>query len=964
MDFTKFAYLKEPIYLAVLIAFVCLEQSIVFLAYIVGSCKCEIDCPKEKLLKKIIDFIPVMGGASLILFGVCKYCEIHTKAIIKGDVLDYLWVMVILAGVSLYLFIRGNIHYKYNRLDMEKVVSKYLIVVSIVLFAFCRMMRESMVNEFLILYYTFITIECILIFLLNSMKYVIKEEDSRKNGSADLPEIAYENLLKSRQYIADSILDEIRDNDGSEPFAILLDGPWGSGKTSVVRSMEKRAKERALKDGRYSVKFLFINVGYGLNPKTVFPDICNQLNRIFEEEAFYNKNNSSVETFFGKMMEVSSVLIDEKIGSIYNLFKGPKKSKAEARESLNDLLDAFRCETNNKIVIVVDDIERCPETNITGVFALLHEAFALKNCVTLMVSDYDKLVSTKGIDKEQLDKYFQVRYKLSDAKYDEVYSCIISKIDSKASGELKCIRDFEHELYEAFENYSDYASTNLDDNIKKLINPRAVKRLWREGVLEAKNILEKTNYKSKLYLNIRKDVVCAAYGVLKIIFPEIYYGIKEYGLNAYMVLQENLDEDDETHFQLILEILTKRMNEGEVNALDWLISFDQYLDLEGYNNYNKKVQAEWNKESKRNPENIDDYIEYIPLSMGKLIELLDWMSNNKQLITLQRMDDLRKIFSRLLNFSAQPSDGVTKMLGLLDDKIESFKDTGINKSINIESETIASWKNERNEFIDETGLACIENAVNSINYLLIQYNKEPMPYVKSFADKDTFLDFIENAYINLEVSGSFKAGIYKAVDKPLTYLDFSSIISALIDGIYEKYIKDSKVIEEHYLYQKCAEAATILANLESEEYNKVENAKDEPIIAYMLRTGDNNIDIGINDIIEFGNIADKFNDEEYINNYDKILSSIEIIISKLQKNLKLLASENDIQLFIEASKIIYNKCKSAINKKEISNEGIKQYYDIPIRLKIFGNDIDKLFDNSGILKINSDQEETDNSKTS
>ncbi|MBQ6463595.1 MAG: AAA family ATPase [Pseudobutyrivibrio sp.] len=956
MDITKFAFLGKSVYLAVLIAFVCLGQSIAFLAFTVGSRKCEIDCPKEKLLKKIIDFIPVMGGTALTIFGVCKYCEIHTKAIIKGDVSDYLWVMVIVAILFGYFICLGLIKYKTNRLVLEKIAGKSLIVISIAWFSFCIIGKESFAKKWeWIVYITMLFLALILRFVINQLKYISVYEDN-EIGDSDLPVEEYEDLIKSRQFLVDNILADIASRKGDEPFALLLDGPWGSGKTSVVRSMAKKAQKESNKADRRKLKFVYINVGYGLKPKTAFEDVSNQINKVFEEEGFCNLNNTSIEKYFEKMCKFSSIIKDEKIGEIYELFKREDKSKEELKDELNDLLDTFRSETNSKIVIVIDDLERCPKDNVMGVLALLHETFSLHNCITLLVCAYDKLYATIGKDSAILDKYIDLTYKMPLVTDRDIYEKIILKIDDKAEGKWDFITTFESNLInDNLTEPVDYIESKLRRYVDSLTNPRTAKRLWKNGVMVGEKILTITNNKNNEFDGIREDRVSAAYGLIKIIFQEIYNGIFENGLDIYKSRYEDVSEDEN---KAVLDALFKELNKTECEALDWMISLDENLYIGKYAGFNNKVADEWEDKDKRIIDNIDEYINYLPSDNKILDELVAWIKDNIELLTEGRFTRLRQTYFRLIDYSEDWGKVTETMLDLADEKIsvlESKKSESNNPKL---LEELNDWKQKRDEFINAVGRKCLAQLADYLwllfkaygNSIPIEANLTSINSLDSFAQfllgiNALGLDELEK-YLDKKKKDD-KNFIGKMMLNNPTYLNIA-IYSGVIVDFFEEKIKNEQrkeISEELFsIYIDSNIIVGIIAKLDSSKRISTQKLEEKYTLMDRLRHGSINksLEVSVEDLHNFGNYI-KDNGEADITPYcSTLMKIISDKITWIEQKIKYPEiSRDDFILFISAAERIYKKFKD-INLKE-ENDSFYKYCDIPIRLEYLRRNIDKIY---------------------
>lgn len=306
-------------------------------------------------------------------------------------------------------------------------------------------------------------------------------------------------MFNVRQKEILNLYDKINNHRDIEPFAIMVKGKWGSGKTSFINGFKDY----------YSSKFDFIdvNVGYACDTSTILNEIDRKLQGLFTEESFfYRDNNTLIRKYFKILKDISSDTNNRIIETVRELLSN-NESFEETKESLNDLLDEYNRLTGKRIIIVIDDLERCPASNLNSIFSILIETFKLNNCITIMLCDYEQLEKRIDGGKEFLDKYISKSITLQIPDEDEQINML-----------LKSISEFDHSiLTEELEA--------LDEAIDKLF----AQELFISGadVTDYKNFLRNEDYFQKYRLPRTK--VRFANSIL---------------VNTILVLYDVLDGDD------------------------------------------------------------------------------------------------------------------------------------------------------------------------------------------------------------------------------------------------------------------------------------------------------------------------------------------------------------------------------------------------------------------------------------
>jgi Cdc6-like AAA superfamily ATPase len=220
-----------------------------------------------------------------------------------------------------------------------------------------------------------------------------------------------------RTTFIDSLYRQITSVPLSDSFVIALNGPWGSGKTSVLRLLANRigknpnlvlikfnpwlyGSEAALIEGFYSA------IERALNEEYEISDFRRQLAR-------YSKLLS-----FG--------LGSDRFGFRLQMPSDP--------ESLRKHLEAFLEQTKREFVIIIDDIDRLHHRELLALFKLVRFSSRFRRTVFLL--SFDNIVVAEALEKEAVDREFidkivQMQIDVPPAEQNDIDNFILySKLES------------------------------------------------------------------------------------------------------------------------------------------------------------------------------------------------------------------------------------------------------------------------------------------------------------------------------------------------------------------------------------------------------------------------------------------------------------------------------------------------------------------------------------------------------
>ena len=232
-----------------------------------------------------------------------------------------------------------------------------------------------------------------------------------------------EQLFPQHKAQAERIASIISD-PSSDPISICLSGEWGKGKTSVVNGVEN------LFDGNDSYAFIRINAMELDNKNTLLNYFMREVKSCLKERGVYVGVASEYAEFLASMV---GAVTTSSVGSLFqNRIFGGEKDYREQKRKLEKLLVAAFGE--GKLVLIIDDIERCQADVARDYLFLIKEVATMKNCVSIFVTDSNVLLKLlqedanklqnheEGKNTNFLDKFFNYTINLYDETPEDVFA--------------------------------------------------------------------------------------------------------------------------------------------------------------------------------------------------------------------------------------------------------------------------------------------------------------------------------------------------------------------------------------------------------------------------------------------------------------------------------------------------------------------------------------------------------------
>ena len=270
-------------------------------------------------------------------------------------------------------------------------------------------------------------------------------------------------------------------------YAILLNGPWGCGKTFYVTNELKKIIE----DNEY--KFIYVSLYGEMEFKQILRKITYELLKNLNKKAIINVD------FVNTVLEIGSTLPE--LGSIFSGMKNMKKIIEINKEKKIDITRCF---------FVFDDLERVStNANRNDFMGLIYENYVKKGCKTLFVADESNImdedyykakekiirrtISYKPTFAEQIETFVEKNYDKPKQK-DNLTKNMAKFIEYLNLLEITNLRTVSF----IFDNYFEVIKNLADDVIEKhgdfiFRNIMILSQEFVLGKITAEDIVDKKN---------------------------------------------------------------------------------------------------------------------------------------------------------------------------------------------------------------------------------------------------------------------------------------------------------------------------------------------------------------------------------------------------------------------------------------------------------------------------------------
>ncbi len=341
--------------------------------------------------------------------------------------------------------------------------------------------------------------------------------------STDRPINNVDEDLLGRASFSRHLGEAIYNYKGKDSLVVAIYGKWGTGKTSVANMALQKIEELAVNDERKPIIIRFAPWNYS-DKDNLIGQFFSSLKAKIDSESTkeFKKIIGKALRDYSDIFEFAS-LIPVVGGPLASLLKNNLKAKGKELakpvdlDTIKNRLENALQEADQKIVILVDDIDRLSNSQIRDIFQLVKQVGDLPNIVYLLAMEREivcralaEVHSTDG--NEYLEKIVQIPFEIPEINKTKLYETFFVKLKAEID-ELSCNTQLNQPYWDrVFENcISPYLHTLRDVN--RIINTFQFKYsiLYEETSLEdmlaltTLEVMEPSLYK---WIAENKDAVC------------------------------------------------------------------------------------------------------------------------------------------------------------------------------------------------------------------------------------------------------------------------------------------------------------------------------------------------------------------------------------------------------------------------------------------------------------------------
>ncbi len=323
--------------------------------------------------------------------------------------------IVVLISAFCSLMIKSNRDKYINVINSVAVITIFMSLSSMLL------TRQVMMTEsYNLQVYIFVII------ILGALSLVKLKPSNQNESGRDYhqPIVKYDDLCPAQQLQADEIMGRIKYTPVSA-LSICVSGAWGAGKTSVVSGALNKLVDVSKKaeDDEPKATYCIININ-ALEIDTVdslFVYLFSQIKNWLKQQGAYVGIASEYENFIVSSM---GVITHNTIGALLAKTLFPSNDDYRTRkQALEKLLS--KALDKGKIIVVVDDIERCDSKKAKEFIFFIKEIATLPNCIAVFITDYEYLVNNTLVRNDSkfdtfYEKFFNCRINITEVPFFEL----------------------------------------------------------------------------------------------------------------------------------------------------------------------------------------------------------------------------------------------------------------------------------------------------------------------------------------------------------------------------------------------------------------------------------------------------------------------------------------------------------------------------------------------------------------
>ncbi len=259
--------------------------------------------------------------------------------------------------------------------------------------------------------------------------------------NTDRPIERKEDDLLGRSSFSEQLGKAIYEYSGNESLVIGLYGKWGTGKTSVANMALQTVESLSVSDGKETMIVRFAPWNYSSQDNLISQFFSSLMVRIEngEKSDLKKKVGKALQDYSG-VFDVASLvpLVGVALAPILKTTAhvgGDVLNKSVDLNSSRESLEKALSELNQKIIVLIDDIDRLSNSQIRDVFQLVKQVGDLPNVIYVLLMDREivkvALSDVHNIDgNEYLEKIIQIPFEIPELRKSKLHDIFFAKLDS------------------------------------------------------------------------------------------------------------------------------------------------------------------------------------------------------------------------------------------------------------------------------------------------------------------------------------------------------------------------------------------------------------------------------------------------------------------------------------------------------------------------------------------------------